>query len=549
MDRARAGAVRTRRVALGAAPRRRPRAGRGCASSTAGTRSRRRASRSPAGRRSSRSSRRAGRTTPPTSRSSTSGRRYLPRDLRPLLWLATPRGARSSSTRTASRTPAGRASGRTSSTRRSAAPLDVGRPRRLPERVQQAVGRRVPRRAARGRGRSSRTPSTSTRSRRGRCRPGGAGRAARRRPDPGVPARARARDLPPRARRRTRRAAARQRPARLGPGADDRRLGLAGRVDFTGRYAQADAPGVFRRAHVLLHTKVNDPCPTTVIEAMACGVPVVYAASGGTVELVGDEAGVGVPHPDGYERDEPPPPEALAAAVVARARRPRALRGGSAPARAVERFALEPTGSTGTPRSSRSSRVRRARAPCAGRADAPSQRRRVEPRPRPCRAGASETSAPSAGRTSIRATTRAGYRVARGRSRRLRRRGGRARRARPRARRLDGMRHDERRVVLDARARAERADEVVDLLAEDHGVPAPSPSASSNAPTRRTSSRRRKIVCEFARCQTVSRRDRAARGGQRPGDAPSAATARPVSRPRAGSAAKRRATRSSRSGG
>ena len=28
-----------------------------------------------------------------------------------------------------------------------------------------------------------------------------------------------------------------------------------------------------RRAHVLLHTKVNDPCPTAVIEAMACGSP------------------------------------------------------------------------------------------------------------------------------------------------------------------------------------------------------------------------------------------------------------------------------------
>jgi glycosyltransferase involved in cell wall biosynthesis len=94
-----------------------------------------------------------------------------------------------------------------------------------------------------------------------------------------------------------------------------------------------------RRAHVLLHTKVNDPCPTAVIEAMACGVPVAYPASGGTVELVGDEAGVGVPHPDGFERDEPPAPEALAAAVstVLADRDGYAAR---ARARAVERFAL-----------------------------------------------------------------------------------------------------------------------------------------------------------------------------------------------------------------
>src|SRR6185503_83082 len=69
-------------------------------------------------------------------------------------------------------------------------------------------------------------------------------------------------------------------------------LGLEGRVELTGRYAQREAPAIFRRAHLLLHTKVNDPCPTAVIEAMACGVPVAYAASGGTVDLVGDVAGV-----------------------------------------------------------------------------------------------------------------------------------------------------------------------------------------------------------------------------------------------------------------
>jgi len=123
------------------------------------------------------------------------------------------------------------------------------------------------------------------------------------------------------------------------PGPALARLGLADAVEFVGRYSQAAAPEIVRRAHVLLHTKVNDPCPTAVIESMACGVPVAYPASGGTVELVGDEAGVGVPHPDGFERDEPPAPEALAAAVstVLADRDGYAAR---ARARAVERFAL-----------------------------------------------------------------------------------------------------------------------------------------------------------------------------------------------------------------
>jgi glycosyltransferase involved in cell wall biosynthesis len=118
-------------------------------------------------------------------------------------------------------------------------------------------------------------------------------------------------------------------------------LGLAGRVDVLGRYAQRDAPAIFQRAHVLLHTKVNDPCPSLVLEAMACGLPVVYPASGGVPELVGEEAGLGVTHPDSWEKDDPPEPEALAAAVVqVLADLPRYS--AAAGTRAVERFSLGP---------------------------------------------------------------------------------------------------------------------------------------------------------------------------------------------------------------
>ena len=119
------------------------------------------------------------------------------------------------------------------------------------------------------------------------------------------------------------------------------RLGIGGLVTFLGRYSQRAAPEVYRGAHLLLHSKVNDPCPTVVVEAMACGLPVVYAASGGTVELVADEGGVGVPHPETWDRDQPPAPEALADAVdlvLADLRRYSA----AARARVVERFSLEP---------------------------------------------------------------------------------------------------------------------------------------------------------------------------------------------------------------
>jgi len=118
-------------------------------------------------------------------------------------------------------------------------------------------------------------------------------------------------------------------------------LGLRGRVHLLGEYAQRDAPAIFRRAHVLLHTKVNDPCPTLVIEAMACGLPVVHPASGGTAELVGDVAGIGVAHHDGWERDEPPSADALAEAVD-RVLSDLPRYSTAARERAVGRYSLEP---------------------------------------------------------------------------------------------------------------------------------------------------------------------------------------------------------------
>ncbi|MGH2933076.1 MAG: glycosyltransferase family 4 protein [Gaiellaceae bacterium] len=93
-------------------------------------------------------------------------------------------------------------------------------------------------------------------------------------------------------------------------------LGLAGAVDLTGTYTQAEAPELVRRGDILLHTKYNDPCPTIVLEAMACGLPVAYSRSGGTPELVGDDAGIGIDAPLDWEHDHPPGPDQLADAAL-----------------------------------------------------------------------------------------------------------------------------------------------------------------------------------------------------------------------------------------
>jgi len=94
-----------------------------------------------------------------------------------------------------------------------------------------------------------------------------------------------------------------------------RREGVADNVSFFGTYSQNQAIDLFRNATLLLHTKYNDPCPRLVVEAMSCGLPVVYSATGGVGELVGKNAGVGVEGPLDWQKDHPPSPKLLAEAI------------------------------------------------------------------------------------------------------------------------------------------------------------------------------------------------------------------------------------------
>ena len=40
--------------------------------------------------------------------------------------------------------------------------------------------------------------------------------------------------------------------------------------------------------------KYKDPCPNTVIEAMSCGLPVLYSNSGGLRDIVSQDCGIGL---------------------------------------------------------------------------------------------------------------------------------------------------------------------------------------------------------------------------------------------------------------
>lgn len=96
-----------------------------------------------------------------------------------------------------------------------------------------------------------------------------------------------------------------------------RRLGLEREVAVLGPYTQAEAPAIFRQAHVLLHPKYKDPSPTVPLEAMAAGVPVVGSRSGGMPELVGSDAGLLIDVPDSWDVMHVPSPGAMADAVTA----------------------------------------------------------------------------------------------------------------------------------------------------------------------------------------------------------------------------------------
>lgn len=114
-------------------------------------------------------------------------------------------------------------------------------------------------------------------------------------------------------------------------------LGVAAVVDYVGAYTQEQAPDLYRSAHSYVMTKHNDPCPNTVLEALSCGLPVLYSDSGGVPELVGTDAGVPLAAPEDWEESYVPPADAVGAGML-RIAAGHAEFAQAARARAVERF-------------------------------------------------------------------------------------------------------------------------------------------------------------------------------------------------------------------
>jgi glycosyltransferase involved in cell wall biosynthesis len=77
-------------------------------------------------------------------------------------------------------------------------------------------------------------------------------------------------------------------------------------ITWRGVVPREDIPAIDRAAHVLFSTDLNAACPNSVIEALACGLPVLAYDTGALAEMVQDGAGEVVPYgADHWQLEDP----------------------------------------------------------------------------------------------------------------------------------------------------------------------------------------------------------------------------------------------------
>lgn len=124
---------------------------------------------------------------------------------------------------------------------------------------------------------------------------------------------------------------------------DDQKAHWAGKtklpIKWVGVLPNEQIPALNRSAHLLYSSDINAACPNSVIEALACGLPVLALDTGALSELVTPQAGRVVPYGgDPWQLDKPDI-VGLAAGAMEILNAPR-LRAG-ARSRAEEAFNLE----------------------------------------------------------------------------------------------------------------------------------------------------------------------------------------------------------------
>ena len=112
-----------------------------------------------------------------------------------------------------------------------------------------------------------------------------------------------------------------------------------GLLHWRGVVSREEIPFLDRSAHLLFSADLNAACPNSVIEALACGLPVISFATGSLPELVEGSAGRVVPWGSNYWKLQPPDLDGLVQAAAGILADPQRYRAG-ARARAEEAFDL-----------------------------------------------------------------------------------------------------------------------------------------------------------------------------------------------------------------
>jgi len=87
-------------------------------------------------------------------------------------------------------------------------------------------------------------------------------------------------------------------------------------LTWAGVIPRSEIPELDRSAHLLFSADLNAACPNSVIEALACGLPVVAYATGSLPEILENDAGRTAPYGSNYWEMELPDVPALAEAAM-----------------------------------------------------------------------------------------------------------------------------------------------------------------------------------------------------------------------------------------
>jgi glycosyltransferase involved in cell wall biosynthesis len=86
-------------------------------------------------------------------------------------------------------------------------------------------------------------------------------------------------------------------------------------IEYIPRFTQKEAPSIYALGDIMVHIMHMDWTPNTVIESMACGLPVLHSGNGGLPEIIG-ESGLSLDMPYDWNKIHSPSPQLLSDKII-----------------------------------------------------------------------------------------------------------------------------------------------------------------------------------------------------------------------------------------